>query len=1340
MLSRKKRRSASRPIRRSRRLLLEELENRITPSLLPSPIIPAGGDANLIQQALTKANNGQTAQLNSFPIPFAIEFSGGSAPTQVFNWHASQPGVALDVDQSKVTGKGGNDIKVTVSVVTTPTPHLVMAIDQLGVAPFATNVKVLIAFPFNSLDLSEVLPSGMPNIVIGYQTTAAGGAVGGIAPAHEVITFTPTPPGGLLGGTNHLFNLTFATTGASNPIQFLAGEFDGTFTTGQLDARAISAYVENVPSTINLGLNLAQSALFGGPPTGSVGLTWDATSASKVIFGYTEDITTPTPIADYNTTLTFDQMPTHEAMTLSANETAGTITLSSRSNATIGAITLNTVRRDGLTITGTASGVPTALDLTVGTAGTVMLDTHGTTLGGLTITGQQTGGFINTAGFLGYNIGYVSLALTSVPSLTAGYIPGIDQFGVIVTVPGTSIGSISLVISKDQNLHLPPSGLFSNLNWDIFSLVDDGTTGTAAVRMDSIQQATVNLNPASIDEIFTLITTAPHPMEAYLRTTTTSNLIPGHDVEVTADIINFPAGSINFTGAYPKFSYMIVPPQTIDSVHIFGHIDSTFFDVDAGSLPAVFSIDFDPDSHATIVAQDGMGGQATVGHIAVHLWNPNGTGLSGSGFLFATPLNDARVRFDQIPSLHATWSNAGSTTINFSPDVPTFIAGAQLALSTVFDLPPLPVADPTATDTVELLDQGAGLEKQLDAGAFGISSFTLNTNDAMHQFTLHYAANATHLLTVSIDSALGGRYFPIFHTSELLTIDSIPGSFDFHTDTSNSFVYTASAPIASVSLNGFIDNGLGDHVNTTFLATGLPKNVDFELTGSKQATLTMNDSISHIFFDYSDDTGGLFLLPDYHLVTASMDNIPAHWSADWSGGGLVVEAKDASDNPAPMGVVTATISTSDDPMVNAMKIMPFEMSGPGGARINYSPYLQTIDSRYFGDGAPDGGAATLAALDALYNHAQVLTAGEDHAVARINGGSLDFFDAQFTGFQKIALQPNSNGGHFEFDAPTPGPHPFLAGAGFDANFLVGHIDNIPDSSTLDIDLAAQDIHFHSSASMGTIDVYYGPAGMAQDSDTAFRAVMQDTPTDVHIFWNFGFPSGSANFVASNQFTMLFLSQNGSNRITAAARLQELQAGYNIAFDPHFSVGTTYGIPTSLDLVLLDATAGIDNDVNFDGGGNPIIAANPSKPGVDGFFSLYRMKSTNADDVLTPAGPAAGPNEYVPELTFQMKDFREFSFHLSAGVHLFPAFLDPFIDTHGGPTIVGQFNLDLWAGKVDITTSLFGFDFGFLNAADWTDNTPIHIIPLGSPTFNVLHDAVFTFVGFNDHSSFFDPLA
>ena len=92
----------------------------------------------------------------------------------------------------------------------------------------------------------------------------------------------------------------------------------------------------------------------------------------------------------------------------------------------------------------------------------------------------------------------------------------------------------------------------------------------------------------------------------------------------------------------------------------------------------------------------------------------------------------------------------------------------------------------------------------------------------------------------------------------------------------------------------------------------------------------------------------------YKLIHAELHNIPAHWNVNWSGGQLLVEARDALNNPAPMGLVAATVSTSDSPGDNAANILPFQVSGPGGARVNYSPYLQEIDNRYFslGTGAP----------------------------------------------------------------------------------------------------------------------------------------------------------------------------------------------------------------------------------------------------------------------------------------------------------------------------------------------------------------------------------------------------
>jgi len=159
-------------------------------------------------------------------------------------------------------------------------------------------------------------------------------------------------------------------------------------------------------------------------------------------------------------------------------------------------------------------------------------------------------------------------------------------------------------------------------------------------------------------------------------------------------------------------------------------------------------------------------------------------------------------------------------------------------------------------------------------------------------------------------------------------------------------------------------------------------------------------------------------------------------------------------------------------------------------------------------------------------------------------------------------------------------------------------------------------------------------------------------------------------VASQEFTVLFLYQDGSTRITAGARLKELQAGYNVKFDPHFDSSTSLDVPTGLDLVLLDAKAGFDNSVNFDSGGNPIIGADNSKPGVDGFFSLYQM--TSHPDSLTPAGPAPAASEYTPTISFLMGGFKEFSLDLQAGIHIFgltTGFLDPFVSV--STTLIGK---------------------------------------------------------------------
>src|SRR5262249_21291690 len=159
------------------------------------------------------------------------------------------------------TGQGGSgfDIQLELDAFVDPVPHLVLDIQNLsrpGVDSFATNLSVVIAFPFAGFDLEPGLPS-TPNLVIGFQTRAAGDTAGGIAPVEEVITLPP----GTLAGISHTFTATMVTTGASNPLRFILGNEDGTNLTGLLNAAGMRVYAENVPATINLNVATTESPL-----------------------------------------------------------------------------------------------------------------------------------------------------------------------------------------------------------------------------------------------------------------------------------------------------------------------------------------------------------------------------------------------------------------------------------------------------------------------------------------------------------------------------------------------------------------------------------------------------------------------------------------------------------------------------------------------------------------------------------------------------------------------------------------------------------------------------------------------------------------------------------------------------------------------------------------------------------------------------------------------------------------------------------------------------------------------------------------------------------------------
>ena len=423
----------------------------------PSPIDPTSGQQNLLDLIESLPINNIQSALDNFPVPYVVCASAGTATPTCVNNKAGSP-QRLDADKSKLTGKGGDDIQVEVNTELLPTPHLRVNINRITSSLDATNVKVVITFPFAAFNGEPTLPA--PDLFLGYQTTAVGGGVGGKAPLAEEFRLIPD----ILFGTSHNFTLKMLTSGQVNPMTFQAGHFDGTTATGIENAIGIQAYVEGtgaapvVPNSIAMTISMNENAI-GVPLTNtSLSLNWTASSRAKVTFNYLENEHFPFPAAlDYTTSLTFDRMPTLEAASLSLNEATRQLHLTHNANSVIGTITLNHTRADGLRIIGTAGDVPMFVDLGIDlNGGSVVLDVSpGTPTLDLSIKAIQVGGFADTANFLGYNIGYAEVFVKDAPDLTVGYIPATVSFGIAAAHAGESIGALGFISGDDDVLDLP---------------------------------------------------------------------------------------------------------------------------------------------------------------------------------------------------------------------------------------------------------------------------------------------------------------------------------------------------------------------------------------------------------------------------------------------------------------------------------------------------------------------------------------------------------------------------------------------------------------------------------------------------------------------------------------------------------------------------------------------------------------------------------------------------------------------------------------------------------------------------------------------------------------------
>ncbi len=705
--------------------VIQQLEARFMLSVVPPAIDPTKGQAKLLSIVDRKSLKGLGNPLDNFPVPYVVRaewFASpsaarppGSAPpaplTTVINSKAGQT-TKIDVDQNKATGRGGFDIQVEVNTVLFPSPHLALDITRLGSAPFVENFQVLIAFPFNAFYFGPPV-AGRPNIFMGYRTEAAGGEIGGHAPASEHIEFIP----GVLAGTGHFYDVRLTTIGSDNPLLFLQGHFDGTFASGALNASAFGLELETtahrVPQQVNIGLTL-NAALIRTPANATFGVDWTASERAVAVFSYLEAEDLLVADTDFATSLTVDQMPLRETFQFKFQPSTG-VTISHRGLSPIDHVIFKHQRRDGLLVKVQADQVPTEVDMNVNLSLTgdaaVSLNVNQNTMD-LTMEAVQLGAFPNTSALLGFNLGYVQFSVTDAVDLTAGYIAKQPIIGALIDLnrdnqtnsadsgtvagvriiagladlngdghidaldtgvlfgfnviagrfdvnkdgianaadngiisgilsafpknPGESIKSMELI--GDDNAHFEPDlldpnnqvlvGLELPPGWretppqHVFSLIEDGKHGTIAARIVNFKQAVFQLNATDLANAYHLVTAAPAPLQLFLKLGEGSNFLPGpnDDIQAVCDVHDLPAGEVKLFFTPPTdIGYEVNPPQPINSIHCFGHIALSNFDMALGGLPPLLAFHLDPANSFSLVAEDGSGGPANVDLLALRL-------------------------------------------------------------------------------------------------------------------------------------------------------------------------------------------------------------------------------------------------------------------------------------------------------------------------------------------------------------------------------------------------------------------------------------------------------------------------------------------------------------------------------------------------------------------------------------------------------------------------------------------------------------------------------------------------------------------------------------------------
>jgi len=518
---------------------------------------------------------------------------------------------------------------------------------------------------------------------------------------------------------------------------------------------------------------------------------------------------------------------------------------------------------------------------------------------------------------------------------------------------------------------------------------------------------------------------------------------------------------------------------------------------------------------------------------------------------------------------------------------------------------------------------------------------------------------------------------------------------------------------------------------------------------------------------------------NYRRASFSIDDVPARLALGISGDRAVVETRNVLGNLQPANTLDIQLAGIGRP--DSIKREPFTANGPvntgpildgsDGSRINYSPFLQEIDRRYF---QASGAASVFERLREVYAGSEELQAGQDGFIMR-QGALTEYYGARFTGFTHASVVRTATGAEMTLRAPTPGLHPFFVGMQSGAEFTTLSIANVPDEIVVGIDIAGTigktvvpkeitlDATDDLDASLGAIDLYIGPyqpgVGLfAKDTERATRLVVNFDPAHIgteyiHAGWGFGVQNGGVFFDSSERIEGLFLTQDGGQRTLVGAAMQDIHAGYDVDILSLEGSDRIFGVPTAFE--LLELTLGMDNfadgltaDNIDDEGFGEIVGINDPERNISGFFAQY--KAVNKPSKLSggAAVPQPAGREFVPSFSLLARDLTEAS--VSVGLEFdplpdikainllklrrtikqvldlikdaaSPSVFEALFDIERDFTLDGDFVFDVWSHKnvnaaFDVLPGKkLKFEIGFRNAPDYVNNTPIHILPGLGPT-------------------------